>query len=94
MKIIEIKRRIGRKIKEIRKMQGLTQERLAEISGIGLRHLHGIETGTNTPSLESLNKIADCLKVEFWDLFDCDIKEFMPEEIKEISSDVINYFLT
>lgn len=48
----------------------VTQERLAEISGVGLRTLKQFESGKGNPTLSTLQKIADvlgmdiCLKVK------------------------------
>jgi transcriptional regulator with XRE-family HTH domain len=51
-------------IKERRAILRLTQQDLAEMSGIGLRTLKEIESGKGNPSLTILNKIADILGME------------------------------
>lgn len=51
-------------IKERRTILRLTQQDLAEMSGIGLRTLKEIEGGKGNPSLSILNKIADILGME------------------------------
>lgn len=51
-------------IKERRKMLRVTQESLAELSGVGLRTLKQFESGEGNPTLMTLQKIADVLGLE------------------------------
>ena len=51
-------------IKARRKMLRVTQETLAEISGVGLRTLKQLERGKGNPTLLTLHKIADVLGLE------------------------------
>ena len=57
-------RNIGKKIKTLREQAGLTQEKLAEKSGISLDYLGKIEVCINKPGLKTILKIANALKVE------------------------------
>lgn len=56
--------KLGRRIKEIRKAKGLTQEKLAEIIGIETGSLSAIESGRHFPSLLTLEKVATFFDVE------------------------------
>lgn len=60
---------LGNKIQKLRKNQGHTQEKLAEILGISRAHMGHIEQGIKTPSLRLLEKIARILKVKVSDVF-------------------------
>ncbi len=51
-------------IKERRVMLQVTQETLAELSGVGLRTLKQFESGKGNPTLLTLQKIADVLGME------------------------------
>ncbi|MDN5201007.1 helix-turn-helix transcriptional regulator [Fulvivirgaceae bacterium BMA10] len=51
-------------IKERRKMLRVTQESLAELSGVGLRTLKQFESGKGNPTLLTLQKLADVLGLE------------------------------
>ena len=51
-------------IKERTKILDVTQETLAEISGVGLRTLKQLESGKGNPTLETLQKICDALGLE------------------------------
>jgi len=51
-------------LKERREALRVTQEHLAELSGVGLRTLKAIESGKGNPTVETLNKLADVLGLE------------------------------
>ena len=51
-------------IKERRKILDVTQETLAEVSGVGLRTLKKLESGKGNPTLVTLQKICDALGLE------------------------------
>ena len=51
-------------IKERRKVMQVTQETLAELSGVGLRTLKQFESGKGNPTLLTLQKLADVLGME------------------------------
>jgi len=51
-------------LKDRREALKVTQEYLAELSGVGLRTLKAIETGKGNPTIETLNKLADVLGME------------------------------
>lgn len=51
-------------IKERRKVLDITQETLAEISGVGIRTLKQFESGKGNPTLETLQKLCDALGLE------------------------------
>ncbi|MBK7633627.1 MAG: helix-turn-helix transcriptional regulator [Saprospiraceae bacterium] len=51
-------------IKERRETLHVTQESLAELSGVGLRTLKQFESGKGNPTLSTLQKISDVLGME------------------------------
>jgi transcriptional regulator with XRE-family HTH domain len=51
-------------IKERREALQVTQEGLAELSGVGLRTLKQLESGKGNPTLSTLHKISDVLGME------------------------------
>lgn len=64
-----MKASLGKKIQKLRRTQGYTQEKLAEILGISRAHMGHVEQGIKTPSIKLLGKIAKALKVKVSDLF-------------------------
>ena len=51
-------------IKERREMLQVTQETLAELSGVGLRTLKQFESGKGNPTLQTLHQLAEVLGME------------------------------
>jgi transcriptional regulator with XRE-family HTH domain len=51
-------------IRKKRDLMGITQQDLADRSGIHLRSINSIEGGKSNPSLDTLLKIAEVLKLE------------------------------
>lgn len=51
-------------IKYRRHMLNVTQEMLADLSGVGLRTLKQFESGKGNPTLETLQKVGDALGLE------------------------------
>lgn len=51
-------------IKARREVLQVTQEHLAELSGVGLRTLKQFESGKGNPTLATIQKIADVLGME------------------------------
>lgn len=59
---------IARKIIHFRKLKGITQETLAEITGLNVRTIQRIESGEVDPRLYTLKSIADALGVNMEEL--------------------------
>ena len=51
-------------IKERRQVMQVTQETLAELSGVGLRTLKQFESGKGNPTILTIQKLADVLGME------------------------------
>lgn len=69
---------LGMRIREVRKLRGLSQEKLAEKVGVDPKQISRIEGGKSAPSLDTLEAIAKHLQVEMKDLFD--FQHLVPEE--------------
>lgn len=59
--------RIGQRIAELRKEQGMTQTQLAERCGLQQAHIARIEAGRYSVGLDTLAQIADAMgmKIDF-----------------------------
>jgi transcriptional regulator with XRE-family HTH domain len=55
---------LGKSIKFRREFLNLRQEDLAEMSGVAIKTIHLIESGSGNPSVETLRKIATVLGME------------------------------
>lgn len=58
------------RLKEVRKEQGFTQEKLAYSSGIALSQIARIETVKINPTLSTVFRIAKTLNISVKELFD------------------------
>ena len=68
-------KKLGQKIRDIRKSQGLSMEFLANEAEIEYRQLGRIERGEINTSVLSLLKLAEHLNVKISELFDFDSEE-------------------
>ncbi len=82
------KKLLGKRIKEIRKSKGLTQEQLSEMIDIETSSLSGIESGRFFPSLHVLEKIADVFDVELIEFFKFSSVN-LPENLDKAIIDII-----
>lgn len=65
-----VKELLGMRVREVRKLRQLSQERLAEKVGVDPKQISRIEGGKSAPSLETLESLARSLQVEMKDLLD------------------------
>lgn len=62
-------KKLGIRVRELRKGKHLSQEQLAERAGLSVQYLGSIERGEANPTLSSLGKLAAALGVSFAELF-------------------------
>ncbi len=86
--MIKLKTLFGKRIAELRKEKGFTQEKLAELIGMATPTLGSIEIGKYFTQPENIKKIANALGLEVHDLFYFKNIENKDELIKEIKSNV------
>jgi transcriptional regulator with XRE-family HTH domain len=61
---------IGRRIQELRKARGLSQEKIADKADISPNYLSRIECGRENPTLDMFIKLSNALEVEMLEMFD------------------------
>ena len=59
---------VGQNFSRLRRRQGLTQEQLAERSGLSQQYLSDLERGKRNPTIVSLYELAQALGVPYLDL--------------------------
>lgn len=65
----ELKKLLGKRIREIRQSRNFTQEKLSELTEIGASSISKIESGYFHPTDDNLEKIATALNVEPYQLY-------------------------
>ncbi len=66
----DIAKFIGQRIRNYRNQQGLSQEKLAELSGCHPTYIGQLERGEKNATLESIEKIAVALNIPLSTLFE------------------------
>lgn len=66
---------IGERTRAIRQAKGLTQQKLADLSGLDYRYIGALERGERNFSVDTLEKILTALKISFRELTLIDNKE-------------------
>jgi len=75
-------------LKENRQKCGFTQEKLAEKAGISANYLSMVEVSKKFPTPEMLDRLANALKIETFQLFDA---SFTPEgALSHLERSIIN----
>lgn len=67
---METRDQLGRRIRDLRKKRGLTQERLAEAASVDVKYLGNIERGKENPTIGTLTKLANTLSVKMYQILD------------------------
>ena len=84
--------KIGIFLQQLRKDKGLTQEQLAEMTGVARRTVSRWETGNNLPDLDILIRLSDLYAVELRELLDGERKDrSMDKEMEETVLKVAEY---
>ncbi len=65
-----LKVQFGKRLKLLRKQSNLTQEQLAESTGLTIESISNIERGLFGPKFDNLEKIAAAIGVEAKELFE------------------------
>ena len=66
---------LGSRIKQLRNQRAMSQEALAEESGLSLRTIQRIENGSSNPTGDTLKRLAQALNVSPDELIDWAVKE-------------------
>ena len=82
----ELKKLLGKRIREIRVARNLTQEDLSELTDIGASSISKIESGHFHPTDENLERIAKALKVEPYKLYMFNHQKDTKEPLQDIQT--------
>jgi transcriptional regulator with XRE-family HTH domain len=87
---------LGPRLKTLRAHQGLSQRKLAALSGVSNATISLIEHGRTDPSMGMLKRILGAMGVSFAEFFSADDRQtekhfYTKDELSEISSGPISY---
>jgi transcriptional regulator with XRE-family HTH domain len=74
---------VAKKIREFRKMKGMTLKELSDITDLSVGFLSQVERGASSLAITSLKKIADALNVEMADFFQKEIQTKYTKKLEE-----------
>jgi len=86
--VMNIRKILADNIKEKRRDKGLTQEKLAEKAGMSLQYLAMLELGHKFPSGEMLERLANALSIEAYELLA--VSSCANSELETLRNDIIN----
>ena len=66
----QLKENFGKRLQLLRKQAGITQEELANLTGLSIDTVSNIERGINGTKFDVLEQFAEILNVEVKDLFE------------------------
>lgn len=62
-------RLVGMKLRDVRKSRGISQETLAEMCGLHINYIGGLERGERNVTLLNLSKVSNALEIPIDTLF-------------------------
>lgn len=72
---MEMLKELGRRIQKARKVKKLTQQELADLSHVSLKHVQSCERGEKNPSFEVLRAFGKVLNLSLDSLMNLDLPE-------------------
>ena len=70
LRVMDTKKRVGLRIRTIRKQRNLTQDQLADLTGRSVDAISNLERGVSHPSFETLESLSEHLNVPVKTFFD------------------------
>lgn len=67
---MDIKKDFGKRLMQLRKERKISQETLADLSGLNRPYISGIEHGKRNVSLEVMESLAKALQIQIKDFFE------------------------
>jgi len=65
---MDMRKLVGGNVRRVRERNGLTQEKLSEISGFSQQYISGLEQGRRNPTIVTLYELAQALGVSHMEL--------------------------
>ena len=75
-----LRKEFGKRIRQLRESMGLTQQQLASKVSMDYKYLGSVERGERNITIDNIQRIADALSVEPYQLFLFSLQGLKPEE--------------
>lgn len=92
-KMISLKQKFGKRVRELRKSRQMTQEQLAELISMEPSNISKMECGLHFPQPEKIEKLAKILNVGVQELFEFEHFNKKQDLIKYIENSLQNFDL-
>ena len=66
---MDIRKRFGKRVKELRRAKGMSHEELAHLAGLDRTYISDIEKGESDISIEIIQKLSIAFKINISNLF-------------------------
>ena len=83
---MKLTKKFGKRLKEIRKRNGLTQEQLANLMDMDTNNISKMELGEHLPKKDNLEKLCVALNIEEKELFEFGHIQTKNEIIEELNN--------
>lgn len=93
-KRVDIIKQFGKRVRDLRQAQKLSQEDLAERADLHYTYIGGVERGERNLSLKSIEKIASALGIDIRELFLPQMAKKADIESNKIISDINSILLS
>lgn len=80
--MVAVQDAFGKRLRDIRRRKDLTQEQLADLSGLSIQYVGEIERGKRNPSLTTIETLAKALTLPITDFFELQEFQIDPKDIK------------
>ncbi len=70
---MDMKAKTGQRLRELRKLRGLSQEKFSFICELDRTYIASIEQGKRNVSIENIEKIAKALDMSVYEFFNSDL---------------------
>ena len=82
---------IGIRLRELRKLKGLSQEKMAELAGVNVKYYSEIERGKRNVTIKVIEKITTNLGITMEELFRFPVDEKFSLKAEEIVALMISF---
>lgn len=82
-------RRMGHEIQRLRKAQNMTQEELAQKSGLSPKYISALENGRKSPKLETFLQVVNTLQCDANTLLVGDLEASVRQESESVSDKLL-----